>query len=222
LSDTTAKSDVGGVRVAILVADGFEQDELTKPRKALDDAGAETKIVSPQREVVRGWKSKDWGEKLKVDVPLDQAKPDSFDALLLPGGVINADSLRTQPEAVQFVKSFFTARKPVAVICHGPWAIIEAGEASDRRMTSWPSLETDLRNAGAEWVDQEVVVDGNLVSSRMPNDIPAFNSSMIDVFGDVEVRMKHVVSEMQNDEPHVKPPARDSDVLDTMLQLGQR
>jgi len=205
--------------VAILADNGFEQDELTKPKKALDEAGAETKIVSPQKAVVRGWKSKEWGDKLQVDVPLDQANPDSFDALLLPGGVVNADSLRMQPEAVQFVKSFFTTGKPVAVICHGPWAIIEAGEARDRRMTSWPSLETDLRNAGAEWEDREVVVDGNLVSSRMPEDIPAFNSSMVDVFGSVEVRMSHVVSEMQNEEPHVKPPRRDSDVVDVMLQL---
>jgi protease I len=218
LSYTTTRGDVTGVRVAILADNGFEQDELTMPKRALDDAGAETKIVSPQKEVVKGWKSKKWGDKLQVDVPLDQANPDSFDALLLPGGVTNADSLRIQPDAVQFVKSFFTTGKPVAVICHGPWAIIEAGEARNRRMTSWPSLKTDLRNAGAEWVDQEVVVDGNLVSSRKPDDIPAFNSSMIDVFGTVEVRMNHVVSEMRNEEPHVKPPPRDSDALDVGLQ----
>jgi deglycase len=218
LGYTTTKSDVAGVRVAILADNGFEQDELTMPKKALDDAGAETKIVSPQKEVVKGWKSKKWGDKLRVDVPLDQADPDSFDALLLPGGVVNADSLRMQPDAVQFVKSFFTTGKPVAVICHGPWAIIEAGEARNRRITSWPSLKTDLRNAGAEWVNQEVVVDGNLVSSRKPDDIPAFNSSMMDVFGTVEVRMNHVVSEMRSEEAHVKPPPRDSDVLDVVMQ----
>ena len=170
-----AHMNLEGLKVAILVDDGFEQVELVEPRKALDQAGAETRIVSPKGERVRGWDFTDWGDELRVDVPLDEAKPDDFDALLLPGGVFNPDALRMQPKAVAFVKAFFDAGKPVASICHGPWTVIEAGAAQGRRITSWPSLKTDLRNAGAEWVDQEVVVDGNLVTSRNPDDIPAFN-----------------------------------------------
>jgi deglycase len=177
-----AHVNLEGLKVAILVDDGFEQVELSKPRKALDQAGAETRIVSPKDERVRGWNFTDWGDELPVDVRLDGAKPDDFDALLLPGGVFNPDALRMQPKAVAFVKAFFDAGKPVASICHGPWTIIEAGAAQGRRIASWPSLKTDLRNAGAEWVDQEVVVDGNLVTSRNPDDIPAFNRAMIDLF----------------------------------------
>lgn len=177
-----AHENLEGVKVAILVDDGFEQVELVEPRKALDQAGAETRIVSPRGERVRGWDFTDWGDELPVDVSLDAAKPDDFDALLLPGGVLNPDSLRMQPKAVAFIKGFFDAGKPVASICHGPWTVIEAGAARGRRITSWPSLKTDLRNAGAEWVDQEVVVDGNLVTSRNPDDIPAFNRAMIDLF----------------------------------------
>lgn len=171
-----------GLKVAILVEDGFEQVELVEPRKALDQAGAETKIVSPRKERVRAWNLTEWGETLSVDLPLDQAQQQNFDALLLPGGVMNPDALRTQPKAVAFVKAFFDAQKPVAVICHGSWTIIETGAVRGRRMTSWPSLQTDLRNAGAEWIDQEVVLDGNLVSSRKPDDIPAFNKSMLGLF----------------------------------------
>jgi protease I len=171
-----------GLRVAILVDEGFEQVELVEPKKALDEAGAETKIISPQNGKVRAWNLTEWGETLPVDVPLDQAQPSKFDALLLPGGVMNPDKLRAQPKAVAFVKSFFDANKPVAVICHGPWTIINAGAARGRRMTSWPSLQMDLQNAGAEWVDQSVVVDGKLVSSRKPDDIPAFNPKVIDIF----------------------------------------
>ena len=178
-------NDLKGLKVAILVEDGFEQVELVEPRKALDDAGAETKIVSPRSEKVRAWRFTEWGETLPVDVPLNSAKPQDFDALLLPGGVMNPDVLRTQPEAVAFVKAFFDAEKPVAVICHGPWTIIETGAARGRRIASWPSLKTDLRNAGAEWVDQEVVLDGNLVSSRKPDDIPAFNRNVIQLFSQV-------------------------------------
>jgi protease I len=172
-----------GLRVAILVEDGFEQVELTEPRKALELVGAETSVVSPRRDQVRGWKFTDWGDEIPVDVALDRAAPKDFDALLLPGGVMNPDALRIQADAVQFVKAFFDAGKPVAVICHGPWTVIEAGAAKGRRIASWPSLMTDLRNAGAEWVDQEAVIDGNLVSSRMPDDIPGFNAAMIEVFG---------------------------------------
>ena len=174
--------NLNGLKVAILVTDGFEQVELTEPREALDRAGAQTQIVSPKDGLVRGWKFTDWGENLPVDVKLDGAKAEDFDALLLPGGVMNPDELRTLPKAVAFVKAFLDAGKPVASICHGPWTIIETGAARGRRLTSWPSLKTDLRNAGADWVDQEVVVDRNLVTSRKPDDIPAFNQKMIELF----------------------------------------
>jgi protease I len=175
-------NNINGVRVAILVEDGFEHVELIEPRKALDRAGAQTFIVSPKSPRVHAWNFTNWGEELPVDVRLDEARADEFDALHLPGGVMNPDSLRMQPKAVAFVKAFFDARKPVAVICHGPWTIIEAGAAHGRKIASWPSLKTDLRNAGAEWMDQEAVVDGNLVSSRKPDDIPAFNRAMIELF----------------------------------------
>lgn len=175
-------AQLDGLKVAILVDNGFEQVELTEPRKALAQAGAETSVVSPQYEKVRGWNHTEWGEDLVVDVPLHQARPEDFDALLLPGGVMNPDHLRMKPQAVAFVKAFFDAGKPVAAICHAPWTVIEAGAARGRRIASWPSLKTDLRNAGAEWMDQEAVVDGNLVSSRKPDDIPAFNREMIALF----------------------------------------
>jgi len=175
---------LNGKRVAILVADGFEQVELIEPRKALEAAGAQTAIVSPAEGKVKGWNMKDWGEQLPVDVPLNSAKADEYDALLLPGGVMNPDKLRINPKAVQFVKAFFDAGKPVAAICHGPWTLIEAGAVRDRTITSWPSLQTDLRNAGARWVDQEVVTDNGLVSSRKPDDLPAFNRKMIEEFAE--------------------------------------
>lgn len=178
-----AQQKLAGLKVAILVTDGFEQVELDEPRKALSEAGADTRVVSPKPDKVRGWNFKEWGEEIPVDVRLDQAHPEDFDALLLPGGVLNPDSLRMQPAAVQFVKAFFDAGKKVAAICHGPWSIIEAGAARGKRIASWPSLKTDLHNAGAQWVDEEVVVDGNLVSSRKPADIPAFNREMIGLFG---------------------------------------
>lgn len=177
-----ANDTLQGVTVAILVTDGFEQVELTEPRKALDEAGAATRIVSPKGDRVRAWNFTDWSIDLPVDVVLDQASPDDFDALLLPGGVINPDSLRMDPAAVAFAKAFFDAGKPVAAICHGPWTVIETGAARGRRMTSWPSLTTDLKNAGADWVDQETVVDQGLVTSRNPDDIPAFNREMIQLF----------------------------------------
>ncbi|MFY9690170.1 MAG: type 1 glutamine amidotransferase domain-containing protein [Candidatus Acidiferrales bacterium] len=175
-------ANLNGIRVAILVDNGFEQVEMTEPRKALDEAGAETHIVSPQKDNVRGWNFKDWGEQFPVQNPLDKAHPEQFDALLLPGGVMNPDHLRMNPQAVSFVASFFEAGKPVAAICHGPWTIIETGAARGRKITSWPSIKTDLKNAGVNWVDQEVVVDRNLVSSRKPDDIPAFNREMIGLF----------------------------------------
>ena len=177
-----ASETLNGVKVAILVTDGFEQVEMTEPRKALDEAGARTSIVSLKDDKVRGWQFTDWGDEFPVDVPLAQARPEDFDAILLPGGVINPDKLRMDENAVLFVQSFFDDGKPVATICHGPWTLIETGEVRGRRLASWPSLRTDLENAGAEWVDQEVVVDGNLVSSRKPDDIPAFNREMISLF----------------------------------------
>jgi protease I len=176
--------DIRGMRIAILATDGFEQVELIAPRRALDEAGAETIVVSPKRDEIHGWKFREWGDTVKVDQQLDHAKPGDFDALLLPGGLMNPDKLRTEPKAVEFVKSFFGSGKPVAAICHGPWMIVEAGAARGRRIASWPSIKTDLRNAGAEWVDEEAVVDGNLVSARKPDDIPAFNRAMIELFSD--------------------------------------
>jgi protease I len=171
-----------GKKVAILVTDGFEQSELLEPRKALDDAGATTQVVSPANTKVKGWNHKEWGNEVPVDVSLDSAKAAEFDALLLPGGVMNPDQLRMNPKAVEFVKHFTDSGEPVAAICHGPWTLVEAGAVCGHTMTSWPSLKTDLKNAGATWVDQEVVNDHGLVTSRKPDDIPAFNREMIRVF----------------------------------------
>jgi protease I len=177
-----------GVRVAILATDGFEQSELLEPRRALDQAGAITKVVSLQRGEIKGWNHKEWGETIAVDATVDSAEAKHFDALLLPGGVMNPDSLRMNAKAVAFVKAFFIAKKPVAAICHGPWTIIEAGAARDRTLTSWPSLKTDIQNAGGGWVDQETVVDGNLVTSRNPKDIPAFNREIVKLFATAQSR----------------------------------
>lgn len=176
-----------GKKVAILVADGFEQVELTEPRKALDQAGARTQIVSPKKDKVKGWNHTEWGQELPVDVPLNEARPEQFDALLLPGGVMNPDHLRREPAVQRFVKSFFDEGKPVAAICHGPWTLIDAGVARGRKMTSYETIQMDLKNAGVHWVDQEVVVDGNLVTSRKPDDIPAFNRAMVEQFAGQEV-----------------------------------
>jgi protease I len=181
-----------GVKVAILVTDGFEQVELTEPRKALDQAGAETSIVSPKTDQVRGWKFTDWGDNFPVDASLDQTRAADFDALLLPGGVINPDKLRIEPKAIAFIKSFFDADKPVAAICHGPWTVIDAGGARGKRIAAWPSLRTDLTNAGAQYMDQEVCVDGKLVSSRKPEDIPAFNRETITMFSQARERARSV------------------------------
>lgn len=177
-----AEMQLNGLRVAFVVTDGFEQVELTEPRKALDAAGARTEIVSPKDGQVKGWKFTEWGDSLKVDRPLRQARPEHYDALVLPGGVISPDKLRVDADALVFIQSFFDDGKPVAAICHGPWTILETGKAKGRRMTSWPSLETDLLNAGADWVDQSVVVDGDLVTSRKPDDLPDFNREMIKLF----------------------------------------
>jgi protease I len=174
-----------GKKVAILVADGFEQVELIEPQRALDEAGAETVIVSPALGKVKGWNHTEWGDELPVDLPLDEARAEDFDALLLPGGVMNPDKLRRNPKVQQLVKSFFDAGKPVAAICHGPWTLIDAGVARGRKMTSYETIQTDLKNAGVQWVDQEVVRDGNLLTSRKPDDIPAFNQAMLEVFAQV-------------------------------------
>jgi len=176
-----ASETLAGKKIAILVADGFEEVELTEPRKALEQAGADTAVVSPARRWVKGWRFTDWGKELPVDVPLAEAQVDDFDALLLPGGVMSPDHLRREPKAVRFVRSFFDAGKPVAAICHGPWMLVEAGVLRGRQATSFPSIRTDLENAGARWVDREVVTDGNLVTSRKPDDIPAFNRETIEL-----------------------------------------
>lgn len=173
-----------GKKVAILVADQFEQVELTEPRKALNEAGASTVIISPNPDTVRGWNGQDWGDDFKVDLPLERAHAEEFDALLLPGGVKNPDTLRADKKAVRFVRRFFEDGKPVAAICHGPWTLINAGVVRDRKMTSYASLEVDLRNAGADWVNDAVVVDEGLVTSRQPGDIPAFNRKMIEEFAE--------------------------------------
>ena len=181
-----AKKDLTGKKVAILVDEGFEQVELIKPRKALERLGAQTQVVSPQEGEVRGWNVKRWGKSVAVDVPLHSADPSAFDALLLPGGVMNPDKLRMNPKAVEFVKHFIDARKPVAAICHGPWMLVEAGAVRGRTLTSWPSLQTDIRNAGGNWVDEEVVTDRGIVTSRKPDDIRAFNKKMIEEFAEGE------------------------------------
>jgi protease I len=177
-----SERNLDGVRVAILATDGFEQAELIEPRRALDAAGADTEVIAPKQGSVRGWNHKEWGGEVPVDQALDSADPKDYDALLLPGGVINADSLRQERKAVEFVKAFIDADKPVGVICHGAWTLVEADSVRGHRMTSWPSLQTDLRNAGANWVDEEVVVDGKLISSRKPDDLPAFNREITKLF----------------------------------------
>jgi protease I len=171
-------------RIAILATDGVEQVELLQPKQALEQAGAKTEVISPKSDVLQGWNHYDKGDQIPVDTSLDRANPDHYDALLLPGGTVNPDQLRINPKAVQFIKSFFEAGKPVAAICHGPWTLVEAGVVRGRTVTSWPSLQTDLRNAGANWVDQDVVVDNGLVTSRNPHDIPAFNQKMIEEFAE--------------------------------------
>ena len=185
-----ADKQLNGMKVAILATDGVEQIELLKPREALREAGAETKVVSLKSGKIKGWDHTKWGEEIAVDVELTKANPQDFDALLLPGGVQNPDKLRMDPKAVQFVKSFFQSNKPVAAICHAPWTILEAGEAKGLRITSWPSLKTDLKNAGAEWVDEEMVRDKNVVSSRKPDDIPAFIRGMTELFAEAKSKTR--------------------------------
>jgi protease I len=173
---------LNGKKIAILVANGFEQVELTEPRRALDNASAKTEIVSPESNKVKGWKSKEWGDEFAVDKPLSQARVSDYDALLLPGGVMNPDKLRLHQEAIDFVKEFYNQSKPIAAICHGPWILVDAEIAKGHKLTSWPSIKHDLINAGARWVDKEVVIDGKILTSRKPDDIPAFNEAMIKLF----------------------------------------
>lgn len=169
-----------GKKVAILLTNGFEQVEMTEPRKALQDAGATTHLISLNEGDVKGWDETDWGDTFSTDLPLDGADPAQYDALMLPGGVMNPDKLRMAPKAVQFVRHFFEHKKPVAAICHAPIMLIEAGVVKGRKLTSYPSIKTDLINAGANWIDEEVVTDQGLVTSRKPDDIPAFNRKMIE------------------------------------------
>ena len=171
-----------GKKIAIVATDGFEQVELTEPKKALEAAGATVDVISPKAGEIKGWKFTDWGDRTKVDKTLDDAKPADYDGLVLPGGQINPDKLRIEPKAVAFVTEFFNSGKPIGAICHGPWMLVEADLVRGRKVTSWPSLQTDIRNAGGRWEDSEVVADHGLVTSRKPDDIPAFNRKAIEEF----------------------------------------
>jgi protease I len=179
-----AEQKLAGKKVAILATDGFEQSELTEPRRKLLEAGATAHVIAPQAGTIQGMQHHDKGEKVTVDRALDGVQPDEYDALVLPGGVANPDALRTNETAVRFIKAFFEAKKPVAAICHGPWTLVEADVVRGRTLTSWPSLKTDIRNAGGQWVDREVVVDNGLVTSRKPQDLEAFSKKMVEEFAE--------------------------------------
>jgi protease I len=179
-----AEPRLQGKTIAVLATDGFEQVELTKPVEALRQAGANVQVVSPHGGQIQGWNHLDKGDMVRVDRELAQARAEDFDALVLPGGVINPDQLRLVPQAIQFIRDFVEADKPIAAICHGPWTLINARAVDGKRMTSWPSLQIDLLNAGADWVDEEVVVDEGLVTSRRPDDLPAFCAKMIEEFAE--------------------------------------
>lgn len=173
-----------GKHVAIVATDGFEQSELTQPLDALRAAGATVDVVSPKDGTIQGMQHHDKGDKIKVDRKLGTAKPEEYDALVLPGGVANPDALRIDEEAVRFVQHFVDSGKPIAAICHGPWILIETGCVTGKKMTSWPSLRSDLMNAGAEWIDDKVVRDGTLLTSRKPDDLPAFCKEIIDMIAE--------------------------------------
>jgi protease I len=181
---TLMKHGLTGKKVAILATNGFEQSELLEPRQALEDAGATPEVISLKEGEIKGWDEDDWGETVEVDKVLADANPEDYIALVLPGGVMNPDKMRTVPEAIAFVKAFFAGGKPVAAICHGPQILIEAGVVKGRKLTSYPSLKTDLKNAGANWVDEQVVVDNGLVTSRKPADLDAFNAKLIEEIGE--------------------------------------
>ena len=173
-----------GKRVAALVTDGVEQSELETPKTALEEAGARVDVIAPHDGTIRVWAEKNWGREVRVDRTFDEAAPDEYDAVLLPGGVMNPDRLRTHDKAVEFVRQTFEDGKPIATICHGPWTLVEADVLEGYRITSWPSLKTDLLNAGAKWVDEEVVTDRGLVSSRKPDDLAAFSEKMVEEFAE--------------------------------------
>jgi protease I len=175
-------AELQGKTIAFLATDGVEQVEYTEPREALEAAGARVELVSPQPERIQGFKHLDKGDTFEVDVPVDKANPDDYDGLVLPGGVANPDFLRTDPAAVGFVQAFFEAGKPVGAICHGPWTLVEADVVRGRTLTSWPSIRTDIENAGGTWVDEEVHTDAGLVTSRKPDDIPAFTAKLVEAF----------------------------------------
>jgi protease I len=181
-------ADLAGWKVAVLATDGVEQVELTEPVKALRAARADVVVIAPKQGEIQGMNHHDKGDRLKVNAALDGASPGRFDALVLPGGVANPDTLRTLPQAVDFVRHFVRAGKPIAAICHGAWTLIEADGVRGHTMTSWPSLKTDLKNAGAKWEDREVIRDGLLVTSRKPDDLPAFCREMIHLFGEARVQ----------------------------------
>jgi protease I len=172
------QKNLRGIKVAVLVDNGFEQVELTEPVKALKDANALVEIIAPEKKV-KGWNFTNWGDEITADVLLNEADPEQYDALVLPGGVMNPDFLRINKKAVDFVKTFLSGPKTVAAICHGPWTLIETGLLKGRKLTSYPSIKTDLVNAGADWVDETVIIDKNLITSRKPSDIPAFNERII-------------------------------------------
>ena len=184
-----------GKRVAILAADMFEQVELVEPRQALEQAGAEVDLISLEEGEIQGFDHYDKADRFRVDRTVEEASADDYDALLLPGGVGNPDNLRQSEDAVRFVGDFFDQGKPIAAICHAPWTLVEAGIVRGRRLTSFPSLQTDIRNAGGEWVDEEVVVDRGLVTSRRPDDIPAFKEKMLEAFAEGRHARRKVGSE---------------------------
>lgn len=179
-----SEDKLSGRTIAVLATDGFEQSELEKPVEALRRAGATVEVVSPKDGAIQGWQHHDKGRKVAVDRSLAGARAEDYDGIVLPGGVMNPDALRLEPEAIDFIRSFAQAGKPIAAICHGPWTLINAQAVEGRKMTSWPSLQADLENAGAEWVDEEVVVDQGLVTSRKPDDLPAFCAKMIEEFAE--------------------------------------
>lgn len=201
-----------GTRVAILATDGVEQVELVKPRTALEDAGAITQLISPEAGTIQAMNHDEKGDRIEVDRVLGDAKASEYDALLLPGGVANPDRLRTDSRAVQFVKEFMLAEKPVAAICHGPWMLVEANAVAGRTLTSWPSLQTDIRNAGGDWVDKPVQEDDRLVTSRKPDDIPKFNEAMLRAFAGVAGTDAQVDVTSEQSFPASDPPPGPSSI----------